>query len=218
VPNAKNTSAKLEEKRNNLPGLLAIKFFLLSAVCVCLFFFCIFFRLPSTVFVRLSFCWCSLWRWWGRWWWRHVMLVEFTPLPVFFCFRQCRCWFSLLLLFLPSFFFLSFLLFSSVSYSLLCILFFLSHSSEGFSSVSQYQRKAPFLSPCFACVSPLFFGLLSLFLLSLLTLVTEMVEDKGAAASAHSRWSLLLGQWKRWSRQSLISVPFLSFFFSAPFH
>ena len=32
----------------------------------------------------LSFCWCFLWRWWGRWWWRHVMLVEFTPLPLCF--------------------------------------------------------------------------------------------------------------------------------------
>lgn len=32
----------------------------------------------------LSFCWCSLWRWWGRWRWRRVMLVEFTPLPLCF--------------------------------------------------------------------------------------------------------------------------------------
>jgi len=32
----------------------------------------------------LSFCWCSLWRWWGRWWWRRVMLVEFTRLPLCF--------------------------------------------------------------------------------------------------------------------------------------
>jgi len=47
-----------------------------------------------------------------------------------------------------------------VSSSMLCILFSFFHVPvKVFFPVSQYQRKAPFLSPCFSCFSPFFFSL-----------------------------------------------------------
>jgi hypothetical protein len=43
---------------------------------------------------------------------------------------------------------------------MLCILFSFFHVPvKVFFPVSQYQRKAPFLSPCFSCFSPFFFSL-----------------------------------------------------------
>jgi len=74
----------------------------------------------------LSFCWCSLWRWWGRRRWKRAMLVEFTPLPL--CFSAFDSGVLLFFSFVPlsflSFFFLSSFLSSFSLFFILILSFF----------------------------------------------------------------------------------------------